>query len=82
MGMKKLLPAQHGDTARGKGPLMAVTSIFPFLLMLNHHCAFVLLELSIFLFSLVAFQAGRDCLKGIIPEGSLSGSSQQCNLST
>ena len=82
MGMKKLLPVQHGDTACGKGPLKAVTSIFPFLFMLNHHCAFVLLELSIFLFGLVAFQAGRDCLKGIIPEGSLSGSSQQCHLST
>lgn len=82
MGMKKLLLAQHGDTACGKGALMAVTSIFPFLLMLNHHCAFVLLEFSIFLFGLVAFQAGRDCLKGITPEGSLSGSSQQCNLST
>ena len=82
MGIKKVLPPQHGDTACGKGPLKTVARIFPFLLMLNHHCAFVLPELSIFLFDLVAFQAGRDCLKGIIPEGSLSGSSQQCNLST
>lgn len=49
---------------------MAVTNIFFFLLMLNHH-AFVLFESGIFLFGSFAIQAGRDCPKGIIPVGSL-----------
>lgn len=70
-GARKRPPLQHGDVACGKGPYMAVTSIFPFLLMFSHHCAFVLFELSIFLFRLFGLQAGRDCLKGIMPEGSL-----------
>lgn len=69
-GGRKLSPPQHGDTACGKGPFMAVTNVFFFLLMLNHH-AFVLFELSIFLFGSFALLAGRNCPKGIIPESSL-----------
>lgn len=69
-GVRKLPPPQHGDTACGKGPYMAVTKIFFFCLTLNHP-AFVLSELSIFLFGSFALQTGRNCLKGIIPVDSL-----------